>query len=234
MIKSGEFRPDGLCRLALQIRGGYTKYRGLCRKLGAALDYLNGVGLERIGAYERDLLVYATTALKSIPGVRVFGQAPHKAPVLSFLIEGVHAHDLATLLDQEGIALRSGHHCAHPLMQFYGVPGHRRACRSRFTIPSPQSIALSRCWGGCAQAAGVNCGSRDWDSIQEFIQGGTLMDEVATSGALQFRAATAADISIVVSLVETAYRGDSGRRGWTTESDLLDGQRVDPVGVGMM
>jgi ribosomal protein S18 acetylase RimI-like enzyme len=58
------------------------------------------------------------------------------------------------------------------------------------------------------------------------------MDEVATSGALQFRAATAADISIVVSLVETAYRGDSGRRGWTTESDLLDGQRVDPVGVG--
>ncbi len=95
--------------------------------LGAALDYVESVGRERIAAYEHELLEYATAALKSIPGLRLFGEAPHKAAVLSFLIDGAHAHDLATLLDQEGIAVRSGHHCAHPLMQFYGVPATLRA-----------------------------------------------------------------------------------------------------------
>jgi cysteine desulfurase / selenocysteine lyase len=125
MIKSVSFDQTVFADLPYKFEAGTPNIAGFVG-LGAALDYLNGVGLERIGAYERDLLVYATTALKSIPGVRVFGQAPHKAPVLSFLIEGVHAHDLATLLDQEGIALRSGHHCAHPLMQFYGVPATAR------------------------------------------------------------------------------------------------------------
>jgi len=95
--------------------------------LGAALDYVEAIGRDRIAAYERDLLVYATTTLKSVPGLRLFGEAPHKAAVLSFLIEGIHAHDLATLLDHEGIAVRSGHHCAHPLMQFFGVPATARA-----------------------------------------------------------------------------------------------------------
>jgi len=95
--------------------------------LGAALDYVEAIGRDRIAAYERDLLVYATTTLKSVPGLRLFGEAPHKAAVLSFLIDGIHAHDLATLLDHEGIAVRSGHHCAHPLMQFFGVPATARA-----------------------------------------------------------------------------------------------------------
>ena len=95
--------------------------------LGAALDYVESVGLERIAAYEHELLEYATAALKSIPGLRLFGEAPHKAAVLSFLIDGAHAHDLATLLDQEGIAVRSGHHCAHPLMNFFDVPATLRA-----------------------------------------------------------------------------------------------------------
>ena len=95
--------------------------------LGAALDYVEAVGRERIAAYEHELLDYATAALKSVPGLRLFGEAAHKAAVLSFLIEGAHAHDLATLLDQEGVAVRSGHHCAHPLMQFYGVPATLRA-----------------------------------------------------------------------------------------------------------
>jgi cysteine desulfurase / selenocysteine lyase len=95
--------------------------------LGAAIDYVNDMGLDRIGAAERDLLVYATDALKSVPGLRLFGEAKEKAAVLSFLIDGVHAHDLATLLDHEGVAVRSGHHCAHPLMQFYGVPATARA-----------------------------------------------------------------------------------------------------------
>ncbi len=95
--------------------------------LSAAIDYVQRVGLARIGAIERDLLAHATEALQAVPGLRIFGTAPEKAAVISFLIDGVHAHDLATLLDHEGIAVRSGHHCAHPLMQFFGVPATLRA-----------------------------------------------------------------------------------------------------------
>ena len=95
--------------------------------LGAAIDYLTGIGMANIAARERALLDYATPRLQAVPGLRIFGTVPDKAAVISFLIEGVHAHDLATLLDQEGVAVRSGHHCAHPLMQFYGVAGTCRA-----------------------------------------------------------------------------------------------------------
>lgn len=98
--------------------------------LGAAIDYVQGIGLERIGAIERELLEHASTALQAVPGLRIFGTAPDKAAVIAFLIDGVHAHDLGTLLDHEGIAVRSGHHCAHPLMQFYGVPATLRASLS--------------------------------------------------------------------------------------------------------
>jgi cysteine desulfurase/selenocysteine lyase len=98
--------------------------------LGAALDYVDALGRERIAAYERELLGYATDALRSVPGLRLFGEAADKAAVLAFLIDGVHAHDLATLLDHEGIAVRSGHHCAHPLMQFFGVAATARASLS--------------------------------------------------------------------------------------------------------
>jgi len=99
--------------------------------LGAAIDYMESIGRERIAAYERDLLEYATTAMRTVPGLRIFGEANNKASVISFLVDGAHAHDLATLLDQEGIAVRSGHHCAHPLMQFYGVPA---TCRASFAF----------------------------------------------------------------------------------------------------
>ena len=99
--------------------------------LGAAIDYMESIGRERIAAYERDLLEYATAAMRTVPGLRIFGEAKNKASVISFLVDGAHAHDLATLLDQEGIAVRSGHHCAHPLMQFYGVPA---TCRASFAF----------------------------------------------------------------------------------------------------
>jgi cysteine desulfurase/selenocysteine lyase len=98
--------------------------------LGAAIDYVESIGLDRIGAIERDLLDYATGRLRSIEGLRIFGEAREKAAVIAFLIDGVHAHDLATLLDHEGVAVRSGHHCAHPLMQFYGVAATLRASLS--------------------------------------------------------------------------------------------------------
>jgi cysteine desulfurase/selenocysteine lyase len=95
--------------------------------LGAAVDYLSQLGMANIDAREQQLLAYATEKLSAIPGLRIIGAAKEKAAVISFLIEGAHAHDLATLLDLEGIAVRSGHHCAHPLMQFYGVPATCRA-----------------------------------------------------------------------------------------------------------
>ncbi len=95
--------------------------------LAAALDYYHSVGFEAIHAHEQQLLAYATERLRDVPGLRIFGEAPEKEPVISFLIEGAQATDMATLLDLQGIAVRSGHHCAHPLMQFYGVPATLRA-----------------------------------------------------------------------------------------------------------
>jgi cysteine desulfurase/selenocysteine lyase len=95
--------------------------------LGAAVDYLEAIGMEHVEARERELLAKATAALDAIPGLRIVGRARDKASVISFLIEGAHAHDLATLLDLEGVAVRSGHHCAHPLMAWFGVPATCRA-----------------------------------------------------------------------------------------------------------
>ncbi len=95
--------------------------------LAAAVDYLAGLDAHALVAHEAALLEHLTTALRALPGVRLFGEAARKVPVVSFLVDGAHAHDLATLLDHEGIAVRSGHHCAHPLMQFYGVPATLRA-----------------------------------------------------------------------------------------------------------
>ena len=99
--------------------------------LAAAVDYLDDLGMARIAATERALCEYATEALHQVPGLRILGEAPDKAAVISFLVEGAHAHDLATMLDLEGIAVRSGHHCAHPLMRFYGVPA---TCRASFAF----------------------------------------------------------------------------------------------------
>ncbi|MDO4708713.1 MAG: cysteine desulfurase [Pseudomonadota bacterium] len=95
--------------------------------LGAAADYLQGIGMSAIQAREAELLAHATEAMQGIDGLRVIGTAPGKAAIISFLIEGTHAHDLATLLDLEGIAVRSGQHCAHPLLQFFGVTATCRA-----------------------------------------------------------------------------------------------------------
>jgi cysteine desulfurase/selenocysteine lyase len=95
--------------------------------LGAAVDYIESIGIRHIAAREQSLLEHATARLREVPGLRILGTAPGKAPVVSFLVDGVHAHDLATLVDAEGVAVRSGHHCAHPLMQFYGVAATARA-----------------------------------------------------------------------------------------------------------
>ncbi|MBC7908979.1 MAG: cysteine desulfurase [Pyrinomonadaceae bacterium] len=95
--------------------------------LGAAIDYLNSIGRERAVAYEKELLAYATAKISAIEGVRIIGTAREKASVLSFVIEDVHPHDIGTILDQEGIAVRAGHHCAQPVMQRLKVPATARA-----------------------------------------------------------------------------------------------------------
>jgi cysteine desulfurase/selenocysteine lyase len=95
--------------------------------LGAALDYLRGVGMDRIAAHETELLDYATGQLNRLPGVRLIGTAEKKAAVLSFVVDGVHPHDVGTLLNEEGVAIRTGHHCAQPVMQRFKVPATSRA-----------------------------------------------------------------------------------------------------------
>jgi cysteine desulfurase/selenocysteine lyase len=95
--------------------------------LGAALDYVEQIGLQNITSYEHALLSYATEAINQIPGVRIIGTAREKAGVISFVLEGVHAHDVGTILDREGIAVRTGHHCAQPVMDRFGVPATVRA-----------------------------------------------------------------------------------------------------------
>src|SRR5688572_6086119 len=95
--------------------------------LGAAIDYLNGIGREQAMAHEEELLRYATERLSAIEGVRIIGTARKKTGVLSFVLDDVHPHDIGTILDQEGIAVRAGHHCAQPVMQHFKVPATARA-----------------------------------------------------------------------------------------------------------
>jgi cysteine desulfurase / selenocysteine lyase len=95
--------------------------------LGAAIDYLNIIGREKAAAYEHELLDYATRRLSSIEGVRIIGTAGEKLSVLSFTIDGVHPHDIGTILDQQGIAVRAGHHCAQPVMKRFNIPATARA-----------------------------------------------------------------------------------------------------------
>lgn len=95
--------------------------------LAAAIEYLETIDPHAMAQHEQALLEHATARLREVPGLRIFGEAKHKAPVISFLVDGIHAHDLGTLLDRKGVAVRTGHHCAMPLMDVYGVPATTRA-----------------------------------------------------------------------------------------------------------
>jgi cysteine desulfurase/selenocysteine lyase len=95
--------------------------------LDAAIRYVESVGLDLIAAHEQSLLDYANAAAQALPGLRIIGTAPHKAGILSFVMDGIHPHDLGTILDTEGVAIRAGHHCAMPLMTRFGIPGTARA-----------------------------------------------------------------------------------------------------------
>jgi cysteine desulfurase/selenocysteine lyase len=95
--------------------------------LGAAIDYVSSIGFDAIGAHEASLLARATAAVDAVPGLRVVGRAREKASVLSFVMDGIHPHDIGTIVDREGVAIRTGHHCAQPVMDRLGIPATARA-----------------------------------------------------------------------------------------------------------
>jgi len=126
MISSVTFEKTTYNVLPYKFEAGTPDIAGVIG-LGAAVDYLNEIGVENVSAHEHELLKYGTQALESIPGVRLIGTAREKAGVLSFDLEGVHPHDIGTILDQQGIAIRTGHHCAQPVMDRFNVPATARA-----------------------------------------------------------------------------------------------------------
>jgi len=130
MITSVTFEKTTYNSLPYRFEAGTPNIAGVIG-LGAAIDYLAKVGKSRIEAYEQSLLEYATQKVGAIPGVRLIGTAEHKAGVLSFLIDDIHPHDVGTLMDQEGIAIRTGHHCAQPVMDRLGIPA---TCRASFSF----------------------------------------------------------------------------------------------------
>jgi cysteine desulfurase/selenocysteine lyase len=126
MIRSVTFEKTTYNSLPYKFEAGTPNIAGGIA-FGAALDYVTGLGLARIEAHERDLLAYATESLAALPEATIVGTAPEKAGVLSFVLEGVHPHDIGTVLDREGIAVRTGHHCAQPVMDRFGLPATARA-----------------------------------------------------------------------------------------------------------
>ena len=126
MIKSVTFEHTTYNDLPYKFEAGTPNIAGAIG-LGAAVDYLQTIGYDAIAAHEHQLLQYGTQALQSIGGLRIIGDSPHKAGILSFVIDNIHPHDIGTILDAEGIAIRTGHHCAQPLMQRFQIPATARA-----------------------------------------------------------------------------------------------------------
>jgi len=126
MILSVSFEKTTYNELPYKFEAGTPNISGAVG-MAAAMDYIEGLGIEKIAAHEHRLLQLATSELERIPGIEIIGTAAHKAAVLSFTLKGVHPHDLGTILDTEGVAVRTGHHCAQPVMTFFGIPATARA-----------------------------------------------------------------------------------------------------------
>lgn len=135
MIRSVTFEKTTYQGIPHKFEAGTPDIAGIVG-LGAAIDYVTGLGLDAIATHERELLGYATEALSGVPGLRLIGTAERKASVLSFVLEGVHPHDIGTILDLEGIAVRTGHHCAQPVMERFGVPATARASFALYNTKS--------------------------------------------------------------------------------------------------
>lgn len=135
MIRSVTFEETTYNELPYKFEAGTPNIAGGIA-LGAAVDYLEGIGMNRIAAWEQELLAHGTEVLERIPGLRIIGTAREKAGVLSFALEGVHPHDVGTVLDREGIAVRTGHHCAQPVMDRFRVPATTRASLAFYNTPA--------------------------------------------------------------------------------------------------
>ena len=126
MIETVRFEKTTYNKLPYKYEAGTPDYVGSCA-LATALDYISTIGMKEIAEYEHELLAYATEKIKEIEGVRIIGEAKEKSGVLSFVVDGVHPYDIGMMLDKLGIAIRTGHHCAEPLVDWYGIPGTARA-----------------------------------------------------------------------------------------------------------
>ncbi len=130
MIKSVSFKGTVFNDLPFKFEAGTPNIAG-CIALGTAVKYVQDLGIENIKAYETELLNYATEKLSQIEGLKIYGTAKYKSSVISFLLEGIHPYDVGVILDNQGIAIRTGHHCAEPVMQHYSIPG---TCRASFAF----------------------------------------------------------------------------------------------------
>lgn len=126
MISSVSFEETSYAQVPHKFEAGTPNIAGVIG-LGAAIEYVSEIGLDVIGRHEADLLEYATARMSSVEGLRIFGTAANKASIVSFTVEDIHPHDMGTILDREGIAIRTGHHCAQPVMERFGVPATARA-----------------------------------------------------------------------------------------------------------
>ena len=126
MIRTVSFERSTYADVPQRFEAGTPNIAGVVG-LAAAIDYVSGIGMASIAAHEHALLEHATATLNGIPGLRLIGTAANKAGILSFMVDGIHPHDLGTILDAEGVAIRAGHHCAMPLMTRFGIPGTARA-----------------------------------------------------------------------------------------------------------
>ncbi len=126
MIESVSFERTTYAGLPHKFEAGTPNVAGAVG-LGAALDYMSGLDMAAVAAHEQALLAHGTEALLDVTGLRIIGTARHKASVISFVMDGTHPHDIGTVLDHEGVAVRTGHHCTMPVMERYGVPATARA-----------------------------------------------------------------------------------------------------------
>lgn len=141
MIKSVGFGQTTYADVPFRFEAGTPNVEGIIG-LGAALDHLSGIGLEAIAAYEHELLTYAEAELRKIPGMRIIGEAPDKAATVSFLVNDIHPFDIGELLDKQGIAVRTGHHCCQPIMDKFTIPGTVRASFSFYNTKEEIDVMI--------------------------------------------------------------------------------------------
>lgn len=142
MIKSVSFKETTYADLPLRFEAGTPNIAGIIG-LGAAIKYVSEIGIEHIAAYEAELLAYAESALKQIPDIRIIGTAPHKAATISFLVGDIHPYDIGELLDKQGVAVRTGHHCCQPIMDSYAIPGTVRVSFSFYNNKADVDVFIA-------------------------------------------------------------------------------------------